>query len=64
VHVVPLHGCAWDRMLGFRDALRKDASLAAEYGKLKRQLAARYPNNRSAYTDAKAHLVERVLSRM
>jgi GrpB-like predicted nucleotidyltransferase (UPF0157 family) len=49
-------------MLRFRDALRRDASLAAEYGDLKRQLAARYPSNRSAYTDAKTDLVERVLA--
>jgi GrpB-like predicted nucleotidyltransferase (UPF0157 family) len=62
VHVVPLHGPAWDRMLHFRNALRRDATLAAEYGELKRQMAARYPNDRSAYTDAKAELVERVLA--
>jgi GrpB-like predicted nucleotidyltransferase (UPF0157 family) len=36
IHVVPLHGPAWDRMIGFPDALRRDASLAAEYGELKR----------------------------
>jgi GrpB-like predicted nucleotidyltransferase (UPF0157 family) len=48
-------------MLSFRDALRSDASLAAEYGKLKRQLAAEYPDNRPAYTDAKAVFVEQVL---
>jgi GrpB-like predicted nucleotidyltransferase (UPF0157 family) len=63
VHVVPLHGPAWDRMIRFRDALRGDASLAAEYGELKRQLAARYPNDRAAYTDGKAGLVARVLTR-
>jgi GrpB-like predicted nucleotidyltransferase (UPF0157 family) len=62
VHVVPLQGPAWDRMIGFRDALRRDAALAADYGELKRQLAARYPNNRSAYTDGKAALVARVLA--
>ena len=62
-HVVPLHEPAWERMLGFRDALRKDASLAAQYGRLKRQLAARYPDDRSAYTDAKARFIERVLDR-
>jgi GrpB-like predicted nucleotidyltransferase (UPF0157 family) len=62
VHVVPLNGAAWDRMIGFRDALRRDASLAAEYGELKRQLAARYPDNRPAYTDGKSALVARVLA--
>ena len=63
VHVVPLRGLAWDRMLRFRDALRGDASLAVEYGDLKRRLAAKYPDDRSAYTDGKAEFVERVLAR-
>ena len=63
VHVVPLHGPAWDRMLRFRDALRQDASLADRYGQLKRQLAARYPDNRSAYNDAKSDFIERIVDR-
>ena len=62
VHVVPLDGPAWHRMLRFRDALRKDPSLASEYAELKRALAARYPHNRSAYTDAKGEFIVRVLS--
>ncbi|HZF42729.1 MAG TPA: GrpB family protein [Sphingomonadaceae bacterium] len=63
LHVVPFGGFAWNRMVHFRDALRGDASLASEYDQLKKQLAARFPNNRSAYTDAKAAFVERVLAR-
>lgn len=63
VHAVPLYGPVWARMIGFRDALRGDASLAAEYGELKRQLAARYPNDRPAYANGKASLVARVLAR-
>lgn len=62
VHVVPLHGSAWDRMIGFRNALREDQALADEYARLKRQLASRHPDNRAAYTDGKASLVERVLA--
>jgi len=61
VHVVPLGEPAWLRMLRFRDALRADASLAAEYASLKRQLAARYPDNRAAYTDAKNEFIARVV---
>lgn len=63
IHLVPLNGPAWDRMLRFRDALRRDASLARQYGELKRQLAARYPDKRSAYTDGKADMIQRVLAR-
>jgi GrpB-like predicted nucleotidyltransferase (UPF0157 family) len=62
LHVVPAGGPAWTRMLGFRDALRADPVLAAEYAMLKRELAARYPANRAAYTDAKAAFIARVLS--
>jgi GrpB-like predicted nucleotidyltransferase (UPF0157 family) len=62
VHVVPLRGSAWRRMLHFRDALPSDAELAAQYGALKRALAARYPNDRSAYTDGKAEFVARILA--
>jgi GrpB-like predicted nucleotidyltransferase (UPF0157 family) len=63
VHVVPLGGPAWERMLCFRNTLRGDASLASEYGSLKHRLAALHPNNRAAYTDGKASFVEKVLTR-
>ena len=63
IHAVPLRGVAWDRMIRFRDALRADAELAAKYGALKRELAARHPDNRAAYTDAKSAFVEAVLTR-
>jgi GrpB-like predicted nucleotidyltransferase (UPF0157 family) len=63
VHVVPLGGAAWHRMLAFRDALRRDPSLTADYAALKRELALRFPDNRAAYTDGKSAFVERVLAR-
>jgi GrpB-like predicted nucleotidyltransferase (UPF0157 family) len=49
-------------MLRFHDPRRGDAALAGEYGRLKRQLAARYPDARSAYTDGKSVFVERILA--
>lgn len=61
LHVVPLEGEAWARMLGFRDALRADAALAAEYAALKQELAKRFPDKRSTYTDGKAAFVAHVL---
>ena len=61
IHVVPLNGAAWDRMLRFRDRLRKDASLAAEYAHLKRTLAAHHPEDRATYTDGKSEFITRVL---
>ncbi|MFN3388583.1 MAG: GrpB family protein [Allosphingosinicella sp.] len=62
IHVVPVYGEAWDRMLRFRDRLREDASLAAEYAQLKRALAARHPDDRATYTDGKSEFVTRVLT--
>jgi GrpB-like predicted nucleotidyltransferase (UPF0157 family) len=62
IHVVPLNGEAWDRMLRFRDRLRVETALATEYAQLKRALAAQHPDNRATYTDGKSEFVNRVLS--
>jgi GrpB-like predicted nucleotidyltransferase (UPF0157 family) len=48
-----------ERRLYFRDRLRADAALADEYAALKCALAARYPEAREAYTEAKAPFIER-----
>jgi GrpB-like predicted nucleotidyltransferase (UPF0157 family) len=48
-----------DRRLRFRDRLRADPALAAEYATLKRALAERYREDREAYTNAKAAFIER-----
>src|SRR5688572_1151626 len=61
LHAVPREGEAWARMLAFRDALRCDPALAAEYAALKQALAKRFPDDRSAYTDGKSSFVARVL---
>lgn len=61
LHVVPAEGPSWRRMLRFRDVLRAQPTLAAEYAQLKRALAARHPDDRAAYTDAKSEFVARVL---
>jgi GrpB-like predicted nucleotidyltransferase (UPF0157 family) len=41
----------------FRDFLRTHGDAAAEYEAVKRRLAARYPHDRHAYTDAKTQIV-------
>ena len=48
--------------IAFRDALRRDRGLAAEYGALKRELARRFPRDRLAYLDGKTEFVLRVLA--
>jgi GrpB-like predicted nucleotidyltransferase (UPF0157 family) len=47
--------------LFFRDYLRRNPSIAAEYDGLKKDLAAKYPGDRDAYLDGKAAFVEKIL---
>ncbi|ELZ91829.1 Glutamate-rich protein grpB [Haloferax mucosum ATCC BAA-1512] len=47
--------------VAFRDALRADDDLAAEYERHKRRLAEAHPDKRGRYTNAKASFVESVL---
>jgi GrpB-like predicted nucleotidyltransferase (UPF0157 family) len=49
-----------DRRLRFRDRLRSDPALAADYAALKRELAERFRDDREAYTEAKRAFVDRV----
>jgi GrpB-like predicted nucleotidyltransferase (UPF0157 family) len=46
------------RNLAFRDALRTDPDLARAYAELKEQLAARFPEDAAAYTDAKTAFIK------
>ena len=64
LHVVELHGREWRRPILFRDALRQDGTLTAEYGQLKASLAREFSRDRERYTELKAHFIEQVLSRV
>jgi GrpB-like predicted nucleotidyltransferase (UPF0157 family) len=44
----------------FRDALRAQPALAAEYARLKVELAQHHRFDREAYTQAKRHFIDRV----
>jgi len=61
LHLVPAGSKRWIECVAFRDALRSDQALAAEYAALKKRLADRFRFDREAYTDGKAPFVERVL---
>ena len=52
----------WHERLAFRDALRNDATLAAEYEALKLRLADQHPDDLGAYTNGKRDFVIRVLA--
>ena len=58
VLVEPAHP-EWRARLCFRDRLRADHAAATDYAALKRDLARRFPDDREAYTDAKAEFVAR-----
>lgn len=59
VHMVEPTSALWDRLL-FRDYLRQHPAEAARYAQLKYDLAARYRNDREAYTAAKADYINRI----
>jgi GrpB-like predicted nucleotidyltransferase (UPF0157 family) len=45
----------------FRDRLRVDLQLRAEYESLKEELALQFPNDREAYTQAKESFIRKVV---
>jgi GrpB-like predicted nucleotidyltransferase (UPF0157 family) len=63
LYVCPVGSPALAEHLQFRDALRADGRLAAEYGRLKRRLAARFGRDRDGYCEAKTGFIRAVLAR-
>jgi GrpB-like predicted nucleotidyltransferase (UPF0157 family) len=61
LHLVPAGSALWRERIAFRDALRRNPALAAEYSELKLRLAAIYRWDREAYTEAKEPFIRRVL---
>jgi GrpB-like predicted nucleotidyltransferase (UPF0157 family) len=57
LHLCERGGDFWRRHLAFRDALRARPDIVAAYATLKRELAARYRDDRVAYTEAKTDFV-------
>jgi len=63
LHVVAVGQHQWNTLVPFRDQLRRNPETLAEYQQLKQYLAARFPNDRMAYTDGKAEFIQAVLRR-
>lgn len=61
LHLVPVGTQRYVNELAFRDRLRDDPEIAAEYLTLKRDLARRFANDRDAYTEAKSGFIRRIL---
>ena len=62
LHIVEAGSNVLDVHLRFRDALRARPDLLERYARTKRDLAARYPDDRSAYTEAKTACVQEILA--
>jgi GrpB-like predicted nucleotidyltransferase (UPF0157 family) len=61
LHLVPYQSPLWRARLKFRDVLRSDSAVAADYAALKIDLAKKFEFDREAYTEGKAPFIERVL---
>ena len=61
LHVVPTASPRYADELAFRNRLRVDPDLARDYVALKRDLAARFPDDREAYTDGKVAFIQGAL---
>jgi GrpB-like predicted nucleotidyltransferase (UPF0157 family) len=57
LYVCPIDSAELRAQIAFRDRLRADAKLAAEYEALKRELANQFRDDRAAYTKAKTQFV-------
>ena len=63
LHVMTPDSPRWLQQITFRDALRADPILTADYAALKRVLAAEHADDREAYSAAKHDFVQSVLDR-
>ncbi|GAB5562583.1 MAG: hypothetical protein SynsKO_42300 [Synoicihabitans sp.] len=61
LHLVPFQSALWQAQIKFRDRLRDDPTIAAEYSALKIKLAATFPHDREGYTEGKSEFINRVL---
>ena len=62
VHVIEYGSATWRDSLAFRNALRADPVLAAQYQAVKEQAIAQAPQGRSTYTDLKGPFVAAVVA--
>ena len=62
LHMITIDDPQWASYLLFRDRLRADAALRAEYASLKRKLQEPFAYDRGGYTGAKDTFIRRVLA--
>jgi GrpB-like predicted nucleotidyltransferase (UPF0157 family) len=64
VHVVHYQGPSWRSNIAFRDALRDDPALRAEYVRQKEEAVVVAPTDRGRYNELKARYIEDVKKRL
>jgi GrpB-like predicted nucleotidyltransferase (UPF0157 family) len=64
LHLAPTGGRRYAEELAFRDRLRANPDTARAYAELKRDLAARFPDDRDAYTEAKSDFIREALRKV
>ena len=62
IHLVTIDSALWRHHIAFRDRMRADPDLAAEYAALKIALARRFPLDRQAYMDGKDSFIRSVIA--
>jgi|SRR4051812_22994740 GrpB-like predicted nucleotidyltransferase (UPF0157 family) len=62
LHLIPFGAPLWHDRLKFRDRLRANPALAADYAALKLDLARKFEFDREAYTEAKSPFIARILA--
>ncbi|WP_204758484.1 DnaJ family domain-containing protein [Lentibacillus sediminis] len=62
-HVVEHEGDLWKKHVHFRDYLNEHPEAATEYEALKQELAEKYAEDESSYTDAKKAFVDQILEK-
>jgi GrpB-like predicted nucleotidyltransferase (UPF0157 family) len=63
IHMIESQFPHWEGLL-FREYLAAHPEAAAEYVRLKRSLAAAYPNDREAYTNGKTEFIAEIMLRV
>ena len=61
LHLIPFESPLWQERIKFRDLLRSNDSLAAQYANLKRELAISYKEDRETYTEKKWPFIQQAL---
>lgn len=61
LHLIPYQGPLWQERIKFRELLRSNSKVANEYANLKRELAAKFRNDREAYTEKKWPFIQQAI---